>query len=350
MLNLLFQTTVAQILCNQELVQFGRKHIFYICFSKNSTGQGLRDWVGDKENVTFLNRNECCERFNINDDGDNIKMIEHIIQVAPPETVLLFDEVPLASSLRRSKTPYDWSSLKNKRPQEVTAVISLQPLLIRATPKGDSQIVKGPIDAHVVELSSQYRNTNNISGFVNHLCRKELPIIYADVPFSSTHDLGGPGVEVVFMAELKQSLRLRGWLCNQLQQELACKPSQVRMIHVSNTEQLAKEVVRETVYEGSLTRIDDFQGCETPVAVVFFSEAPGGGDYSQLLEMCSRAQYKLILVIFDNPYLHDMIANVGTETSVVDIENIRESLQQFLGLSKLATLPFCDSCLNVEPV
>ena len=94
------------------------------------------------------------------------------------------------------------------------------------------------------------------------------------------------------------------------------------MLFVSNTEELAQKVVKETVYEGSLTAIDDFQGCETPVAVVFFSKAPGG-DYSQLLEMCSRAQYKLILVMFDNQSLvqtlHDMIACSDTGISVKDI-------------------------------
>ena len=103
-----------------------------------------------------------------------------------------------------------------------------------------------------------------------------------------------------------------------MQQELACKPSHVKMIFVSNTRELAQKVVKETVYEGSLTAIDDFQGCETPVAVVFFSKAPGG-DYSQLLEMCSRAQYKLILVMFDNQNLHDMIARSDTDISVKDI-------------------------------
>ena len=95
--------------------------MFYICFSKNSSGQGLRDWLGAKDRLTFLNRTECCERFNVEDGDDNIKIIEHIISKVPSHTVLLFDEVPLKSN----RTSFDWSSLENKRPEDLTVVVSL---------------------------------------------------------------------------------------------------------------------------------------------------------------------------------------------------------------------------------
>ena len=101
-------------MCNQELVKFGKERIFYICFSKNSSGQGLRHWLGKKDHVTFLNRTECCERFNVEDGDDNIKIIEHIINEVPPNTVLLFDEVPLTSKQEKNKASYDWSSLENR--------------------------------------------------------------------------------------------------------------------------------------------------------------------------------------------------------------------------------------------
>ena len=128
----MFQTTVGQILCKQELIKFGKEQMFFICFSQNSSGQGLRDWVEENDNVTFLNRTECCERFNIQDEGDNIKLMEQIIEEVPPQTVLFFDEVPLASKIER-KASYDWSSLENRRPEEVSVVVSLQPLLLDAT-------------------------------------------------------------------------------------------------------------------------------------------------------------------------------------------------------------------------
>ena len=318
---LTFQTTVGQILCRQELIKFGRKQIFYICFSQHGDGQGLREWVEKTNFGTFLNRKECCERFNTSDSDDNIKMMENIVEKVPPHTAILFDEVPLASRILDNKTSYDWSSLDNKRPDEVTVVVSLQPLLLAATPRTKSRNVRGPKNADVIKLTRQYRNTLNISGFVNQLCRQEVPVEYAKVKISSSHDIEGPDVQVALLASHHHAGRLRVWLCNQLQQELACKPSQVKMIYVSNIEELAHMVAKDTPYEGCLTAINDFQGCETPVAVVFFSNAPDG-DYSQLLEMCSRAQYKLFLVMYKNPALHDMITNIKAEISVVDIQHI----------------------------
>ena len=59
-------------MARQEVAKYGKKTVFYICFSKNSNGQGLRDEMVKEDNVTFLNRTECCERFDIVDGDDNI--------------------------------------------------------------------------------------------------------------------------------------------------------------------------------------------------------------------------------------------------------------------------------------
>ena len=182
-------------------MKFGKEQLFYICFSKNSSGQGLRDWLGEMDHVTFLNRTECCERFNVRDGDDNIKMMEDIIREVQPHTVLFFDEVPLASKLESNEISYNWSSLENKRPEEVSVVVSLQPLLLAATRhRHRSHNVIGPRNADVIELSNQYRNTTNISGFVNQLCRHKLPVEYANIPISSSHDLQGPDIEVVSLS------------------------------------------------------------------------------------------------------------------------------------------------------
>ena len=134
----ILQTTVGQILCEQEVTKFGMEQIFHICLSQHGSGQGLRNSLSKATNVTFFNRKECCQRFNIDDSDDNIGIIEHIIKKVPPSTAVFFDEVPLASRILGSKTSYDWSSLENKRPDEVTVVLSLQPLLLSATPKDEA--------------------------------------------------------------------------------------------------------------------------------------------------------------------------------------------------------------------
>ena len=320
-----FQTTVANIICNQEMVKFGKTQKFYICLSKNSNGQGLREWAEKEEHVTFLNRTECCDRFNIVDSDNNITIMEEVIAKVPAHSVVVFDEVPLFSRIDRIAS-YDWSLLENKRPQEVTAVVCLQPIRIAPTFRPKTHTVIGPKEADIVELTNQYRNTKNILGLVNQLCQEKLPIEYADVKVFPSHDVQGPEVTVISISNQSQAADLRIWLCDQLEQKLACKPSQVKMIHVSSTEELARTVVAGTVYENSVTPIDEFQGCEAHVGVVFLGM---DNNYSQLLEMCSRAQYKLILVISRENTLLDEIRSTQTEITVLNIEKQqREGLHE----------------------
>ena len=300
-------------------MKFGKEQLFYICFSKNSSGQGLRDWLGEKDHVTFLNRTECCERFSLVDSDDNIEIIQKIISEIPAHSVIVFDEVPLTSKVEKRKASYDWSSLENKSPTEVTAVVCLQPIRIAPTFRAKTHTVIGPKDADMIVLTKQYRNSKNILGFVNQLCQEKLPVEYADVKVSPSHDVKGPEVTAISISDQSQVADLRIWLCNQLQQELSCRPSQVKMIHVTSTKALAQAVVGGTVYENSVIQIDEFQGCETYVGVVFLGM---GNNYSQLLEMCSRAQYKLILVINRDNTLLDEIRSTQTEITVLNIEDV----------------------------
>ena len=299
------------------MVKFGKKQKFYICLSKNSNGQGLRECTEKEDNVTFLNRTECCERFNLVDSDDNIEIIQKIISEVPAHSVIVFDEVPLSSKVKKRKASYDWSQLENKRPEEVTAVVCLQPILIAPTFRAKIHNVIGPKDCHLIELESQYRSTCNIVEFVNQLCREKLSIEYADVKVSPSHDVKGPEVTAISISDQSQVADLRIWLCNQLQQELACKPSQVKMIHVSSTKKLAQDVVRGTVYENSVIPTNEFQGCESQVIVVFLGV--DNNNFSEVLEMCSRAQYKLILVVSPDNSLHDEIISTRAEITVHNV-------------------------------
>ena len=172
------------------MVKFGKKQKFYISLSKNSNGQGLREVAEKGDNVTFLNRTKCCERFDIVDNDDNIEIIQEIISKVPPHSVIVFDEVPLASKVDLSKRmfSYDWSLLENRRSEEVTAVVCLQPIRIAPTFRAKAHTVIGPKDADVIELCNQYRSSKNILGFVNQLCLEKLPIEYADVKAVASHD------------------------------------------------------------------------------------------------------------------------------------------------------------------
>ena len=164
------------------MAKSGKEQMFYICFSKTSQGQGLRNSIRKEDHVTFLNRAECCQKFNIKDGDDNIKVMQQIIAEVPPSSVVLFDEVPLPSRFEKQKASYDWSLLENKRPEEVSVVVCLQPLLIAATLKTKAQNVKSPSTADVIELTDQHRNSLNISGFINQLCRHAVSYTHLTLP------------------------------------------------------------------------------------------------------------------------------------------------------------------------
>ena len=269
----------------------------------------------EENSVTFLNREEVCQMFNVVDGDDNIRVMQEIISQLPANSVIAFDEVPLTSKVEMKKASYDWSSLENKRPDEVTVVVCLQPLRIAPTFTPKTHKVKGPKDADVIELMQQYRNSVNILAFVNQLCREKLSIEYTDTKVSGSHDVQGPTITAISIVDQSQAADLRVWLCNQLQQELACKPPQVTVIHVSSNRDFAQSVFRGTVYENSVIPVDKFQGCQTFVGVVFLGV--DNSNFSQILEMCSRAQYKLILVITRGESLHEEIINTEADITIL---------------------------------
>ena len=83
----------------------------------------------------------------------SIKMqVQEIISKVPPHSVIVFDEVPLTSKVNLSKRmfSYDWSSLENRRSEEVTAVVCLQPIRIAPTFRAKAHTVIGPKDADVI--------------------------------------------------------------------------------------------------------------------------------------------------------------------------------------------------------
>ena len=309
------------MISNNEVNRFGKVHKFYVCLSQSSNGRGLREWVmKEEEKVTFLNRSECSETFGITDTGDNIKMIETVISKVPTHSVIVFDEVPLSSRKENKSACYDWSLLHNKRPEEVTAVVCLQPIRIAPVFRQKTHHVICPKDADVIQLTNQYRSTTNIAGFVNQLREEKLSIEYTDTGVFPSHDVKGPDVTAISITDQSQAADLRIWLCNQLQREMACKPCQVKMIHVDSTKSLAEKVFRGTVYEKSLISQDDFQGCETPIGVAFLGT--DNTNLSQVLEMCSRAKYKLILVANAKESLHEEVISTRGEITVLNIAEV----------------------------
>ena len=278
--------------------------MIYVCFSKNNTGEGLKQIV-EKElqldantTVKAYSRQEFCKEFNVGDNNDNISMIEAVIDKVPTDTVIMFDETPLESRTVNQKPSYDWSGLKNERPSDVSVVVCLQPIGQFHTKLHKSRRVKGPKDADNIMLKKQYRSTKEVLRCVNKICGEGFAVEYSDIGAEPNHDIQGPKVTIVHKTEATDFSAFQRWLLFQLE-NLKCHPRNGKIIYVSETETLARGSVKATKYSDILASLEEVQGCEFPVVVAFFPNK----DYSRLLEMSSRAQYKLFLVIHNDDQL-----------------------------------------------
>ena len=223
----------------------------------------------------------------------------------------------------------------------------LQPISQAPTNKHKSRSIATPEDADAIVLTKQYRSTKKLLKYVNDLCVEGLPLEYLSIEAKPSHDIQGPEVTVIHITEDTNHPAFKTWLLFQME-ELGCDHSNARVIFVPVTkksvknkkvgqvskfylkvgqaEQLAKATMEETKHCDLLATLGDVQGCEFPVVVVFFSNE----SQSSLLEMCSRAQYKLILVVINNNDLFegDALADSYSVTN--------EEMQKFSKLHKVA--------------
>ena len=296
-------------MCQSEVNTYQRQNLFYISLSTSSNGKELIEAfkkeleVREGVNVTAYSRQECCKAFDVEDCDGNIKVLEEIIAKLPDSSVAMFDEVPVNSCmLANRKASYDWSTLENRRAPHVSVVICLQPIMIKSTYTNRAHQVKGPEGADVIELVKQFRSSTRILGFVNQLCREDLPLEYTNLEASPSHEVEGPQVTVLHITEHTDIPAFRAWLVYQFN-KLACTPADVKIISAIKSEKLTS-VFDKTDWQQSLMTLAEFQGCETLLAVVLFPK-DNKDNFSDLMEMASRAQMKLILVVQDNQTLLD---------------------------------------------
>ena len=69
-------------------------------------------------------------------------------------------------------------------------------------------------------------------------------------------------------------------------------------------------------------------------------------NFSQVLEMCSRAQYKLILVTIRDNSLHDEIISTRAEITVVNIEDV-DTLDSSSQTSAACAVSTVESTCNI---
>ena len=248
--------------------------------------------TNDLEIIKTFSRDECCAHFQVEDgdDRDNIEVLCDIIRKVPENSVIFFDETHIESR----KNSYDWRSLQNERNNEVSVIISMQPLLYEPTAINQSQLMKwpDPESAIVVELKTRYRSTCSMQDFAIKLYG--LPVTYARVEGKSCNTIYGPDPEIVDMTDPDYLPAIRYWIHGKLD-TMNLNHEQLSILYTDDTESDAKEIFKESKFKNCLVHFKSYQGCETPVIVLFFGkEEQIDENYSVLIDMASRAQYKVI--------------------------------------------------------
>jgi len=314
------KTTVSRMICEQELSIFDKRKVFYIVFSKNSRGIEIQTRFrkelrkGNHTELKTLSRAECCEYCDMDSDVDNLEIIERITEQVEDNSIVIFDECPLETKIKSKRKNYDWSQLRNKgRKRNISLVVCLQPIQIKTTLRSKSYAVIGPESSLIVNLTYQYRSTQKILNLVNNLCRGEVPCEYTNVAGEAGHDVVGPEVTAIYIDNEKDHIKLN-WLRNQLDQiGVLHKESELKVIYDEESRYLAEQTFGPS--SPLLTSLDQFQGCEVPVAVVFYTQ---DNTHCRLIEMCSRAQYKLYLVI-RGPALWDILTTMEEHVDIAHI-------------------------------
>ena len=261
------QTVVARLLCQQEINLYKKKRVYYICFARKRQGKDLKaNFKQDLKNdnnceIILLDRAECCQRFGLEDDTDNIKMMKAILAKVENNSVVVFDETPLSSNSETKR--YSWRRLENTRvDDDVFVIVCLQPILCSSTDTMLSKEcqIEGPASADVIELTNQYRCSKKLLNLYNKLYG--LPMEFAKVDCRPSHEVEGPDITLVHVTEETHMEELRTWMDHQID-SLDCGTENLKVIYAEESEVLLSKVFEDSKWENSFVTIDEFVGCET---------------------------------------------------------------------------------------
>ena len=238
--------------------------------------------------LQLFSRTEICERFNIDDGDDNLRIFQKILEKIPQNTCIFFDETPLAQC--EGSTPsFNWSDLKNTRPGEISVIIAMQPLRQKPTLKLKQQNPIWPND--VVKLELAYRSSQQIHEFNSNLLNGKVPLEYIDVKTQTSDTIRGPGVKI-FPIDGQSDISLaKKWIRFQLF-TINCIKEQLKILHTDETTKDAKSIFLDSEFQSCIRSLKCYQACESDVIVAFFSK-DNADNYGKLLELTSRAKYQV---------------------------------------------------------
>ena len=124
--------------------------------------------------------------------------------------------MPLAS-VDGQKAKYDWKHLRNTRP-DVSVIVSLQPIRQHPTLLQKLHEIAFPESriVNLVELRTQYRNTQNIYKFNCILYKEKVPVEYAHIESTPCETVSGPDISIINADEI-ELLKVKRWILYQLE-------------------------------------------------------------------------------------------------------------------------------------
>ena len=241
---ILFQTTLGRLMVEIELATHGRSTAIYACMSKSSSGEYLKEMVSKEfsdehqAKLSLFNREEVCAHFGIEDSQDPVPLVLNIVDKLPSNSVIFFDEFPMKNT---GKNPEDWSQLKNVRENDVSVIISFQPLDFEPTYTPKILSPKFPENANVVTLSLQFRSSKSIFDFNNEL-QTNVPVQHSGYDATPSDSILGPGVSIVHIEKNMDMNLVKTWIQYQLLWQLRCTEKQVKILSTDNTETVTKDL------------------------------------------------------------------------------------------------------------
>ena len=148
--------------------------------SRSSNGADLKKMFSKEfseehqDKLTVFNRAEICEHFGVQDTDDRagVDLVHDLIEKLPSNSVLFLDECPIKNS---KKNPTDWTGLANTREDELSLIVSFQPLDYSPTLAAKELKLILPKKSNIINLSNQYRSTEKIFNFNNAL-HNQVPV------------------------------------------------------------------------------------------------------------------------------------------------------------------------------
>lgn len=328
------KTFLGRLLAEREVEQYGRKRVLFVCFSQSSNGSALRaQFKADfrqKENteLELYSRSEICNKYNIPDGNDNIRIIAEIGENIPSNSVLILDESPLCNEL--DPPSFDWSKLKNPRPEDIAIIICMQPLRQQPTLMSMQQTPKLPTCTSV-HLDTQYRSTRCITEFNNNLLKGRLPLESVSVKNNASKTIAGPSVQIFPFDEKTDKFILKVWIHYKLSM-LNCSKEQLKILNTEDTTVVSNFIFFDSKYYPCISNIQEFQGCESEILIAFYSNEKIP-KYGKLLEMISRGKFQVFLIVKDHPLLlksMDSALIVNRETAKELVQSLKEPHQYWI--------------------